>query len=117
MRIPLEKMTFLTANYGLTTAQVEAFYDAYQTTYYQQAGEIEYEWEAGGFYPDDPESAMIEVLVDADRLESAMPDYMEWCFDFRFKQELAHDLLEVPLPKYNVDYLKSVGKSAWMLRS
>ena len=116
MRIPLEKMTFLTANYGLTTAQVEAFYAAYQTTYYQQAGEIEYEWEAGGFYPDDPESAMIEVLVDADRLESAMEDYMEWCFDFHFKQELAHDLLEVPLPKYNVDYLKSVGKSAWMLR-
>ena len=116
MNIPQEKMTFLTANYGLTTAQVEAFYDAYQTTYYQQAGEIEYEWEAGGFYPDNPESAMIEVLVDADRLESAMEDYMEWCFDFRFKQELAHDLLEVPLPKYNVDYLKSVGKSAWMLR-
>ena len=116
MRIPSEKMTFLTANYGLTTAQVEAFYDAYQTTYYQQAGEIEYEWEAGGFYPDNPESAMIEVLVDADRLESAMEAYMEWCFDFRFKQELAHDLLEVPLPKYNVDYLKSVGKSAWMLR-
>ena len=26
MRIPLEKMTFLTANYGLSPEQVEAFY-------------------------------------------------------------------------------------------
>ena len=117
MRIPLEKMTFLTANYGLSPEQVQAFYDAYQTTYYQQAGEIEYAWEEGGYFPDNPESAMIEVLVDADRLEDAMPDYMEWCFDFRFKQELAHDLLEVPMPKYNIEYLREKGMTSWMLRS
>ena len=109
-------MTFLTANYGLSPEQIEAFADAYQSAYHSMAGEIEYEWEMGGYFPKDPESAMIEVLVDADRLESFMDDYMDWCFDFLMKQELAHDLLEVPMPKYNIEYLESKGLTSWMLR-
>ena len=42
-------------------------------------------------------------------------DYMDWCFDFVMKAELAHDLLEVPMPQYNLDYLASIGKTCWML--
>ena len=109
-------MTFLTANYGLSPAQIEAFADAYQSAYQSMAGEIEYTWEEGGWMPEDPESAMIECLCDADRLEDFMDDYMDWCFDFLMKQELAHDLLEVPMPKYNLDYLESKGLTSWMLR-
>ena len=109
-------MTFLSANYGLSPDQIQAFAEAYQTAYYQMAGEIEYTWEEGGWLPDDPESAMIECLVDADRLEQYIPDYMDWCFDFHMKQELAHDLNEVPMPKHCVDYLTSKGLTAWMLR-
>ena len=44
MSISPEKMTFLTANYGLSPAQVQAFADAYHTAYHQMAGEIEYSW-------------------------------------------------------------------------
>ena len=118
MPISPEKMTFLTANYGLTTKQIEAFADAYHGAYYSMAAEIEIGWEEGGYFPEDPESAMIEVLVDADRLMYYMDeaDYAAWCFDFVMKQELAHDLLEVPMPQHCVDYLKSQGKSAWMLQ-
>ena len=116
MRISQEKMTFLTANYGLTVHQINAFNEAYQYAYHQMAGEIEYEWEAGGWFPKDPEAAMIECLVDADRLEPYIEDYMDWCFDFHMKQELAHDLLEVPMPKYNIEYLESKGLTSWMLR-
>ena len=65
--------------------------------------------------PENPEAAMIECLVDADRLEPYIDDYMDWCFDFVMKAELAHDLLEVPMPQYNLDYLASVGKTCWML--
>ena len=116
MTISLEKMTFLTANYGLSPEQITAFYEAYHTAMYQMGGEIEYAWEESGWTPEDPEAAMIECLVDADRLEQYIPDYMDWCFDFLMKQELAHDLLEVRMPKHCIDYLRSVGKSAWMLR-
>ena len=115
MTISQEKMTFLTANYGLSPAQIEAFYEAYQHAYYSMAPEIEHGWEEGGHFPEDPESAMIEVLVDADRLEYYIDDYMDWCFDFHMKTELAHDLLEVPMPKYCIDYLESQGKTCWML--
>ena len=117
MSISPEKMTFLTANYGLSPAQIEAFAEAYHTAYHQMAGEIEYEWEMGGYFPKDPEAAMIEILVDADRLEPYIEDYMDWCFNFVMKQELAHDLLEVPMSKYNLEYLESKGLSSWMLRS
>ena len=109
-------MTFLTANYGLSPEQILAFADAYHSAMYQMGGEIEYTWEESGWYPEDPEAAMIECLVDADRLEQYIPDYMDWCFDFVMKQELAHDLLEVRMPKHCIDYLRSQGKSAWMLR-
>ena len=110
-------MTFLTANYGLSPAQINAFAEAYQSAYYSMAGEIEMTWQEGGWMPEDPESAMIECLVDADRLEQFIPDYMDWCFDFLMKQELAHDLNEVPMPKHCVDYLSSKGLTSWMLRS
>ena len=108
-------MTFLTANYGLSSSQINAFYEAYHTAMYQMGGEIEYSWEESGWAPEDPEAAMIECLVDADRLEQYIPDYMDWCFDFRMKQELAHDLLEHPMPQFCLDYLASVGKTCWMV--
>ena len=116
MNISQEKMTFLTANYGLSPEQIEAFADAYHTAYHQMAGEIEYTWQEGGWYPENPEAAMIECLCDADRLEPYIDDYMEWCFDFLMKAELVHDLLEVPMPKFLLDYLESNGKTSWQLR-
>ena len=116
MTISPEKMTFLTANYGLSPEQIEAFADAYQNAYYSMAGEIEMTWEEGGWTPEDPEAAMIEVLVDADRLEQFIPDYMDWCFDFRMKLELAHDLNEVRMPLFCIEYLQSQGLTSWMLR-
>ena len=106
-------MTFLTANYGLSPAQINAFNEAYQDAYYAMAPEIEMTWEEGGWMPEDPESAMIECLVDADRLEYYIPDYMDWCFNFLMKQELAHDLLDAPMPKHCQDYLVSKGKTWW----
>ena len=116
MRIPQEKMTFLTANYGLSPEQIEAFADAYQSAYYSMAGEIEMTWQEGGWMPENPESAMIECLVDADRLEQFMDDYMDWCFDFLMKQELAHYLNEVPMPQHLLDYLEHKGLTSWQLR-
>ena len=116
MPISNEKMTFLTANYGLTAEQVQAFADAYQNAYYQLGVDIEDCWIDSGFYPKDPEGDMIEAICDADRLSDYISDYMDWCFDFRFKQELAHDLLEVRMPQWKLDYLKKKGLSSWMLR-
>ena len=116
MSISQEKMTFLTANYGLSPEQIEAFADAYHNAYYQMAGEIEMTWHEGGWMPENPEAAMIECLTDADRLEPYIVDYMDWCFDFVMKAELAHDILEVPMPQYNLDYLAQKGLSSWMLR-
>lgn len=116
MAISQEKMTFLTANYGLTVHQINAFYEAYQYAMYQMGAEIEYAWEESGHFPENPESAMIECLVDADRLEQYIEDYMDWCFNFHMKMELAHDLLDVPMPKYCVDYLQSQGLTSWQLR-
>ena len=116
MTISQAKMTFLTANYGLSPAQIVAFYEAYHSAMYQMGGEIEASWYESGWTPDNEESAMIECLVDADRLEPYIDDYMDWCFDFVMKAELAHDLLEVPMPQYNLDYLEQNGLSSWMLR-
>ena len=116
MAISQEKMTFLTANYGLTVHQINAFYEAYQYAMYQMGAEIEYAWEESGHFPENPESAMIECLVDADRLEQYIEDYMDWCFNFNMKMELAHDLLDVPMPKYCLDYLESKGLTSWQLR-
>ena len=113
MTISQEKMTFLTANYGLSPAQITAFYEAYHTAMYQMGGEIEASWYESGWTPDNEEAAMIECLVDADRLEDYIPDYMDWCFDFRMKQELAHDLLEVPMPQHCIDYLTRRGLTCW----
>ena len=109
-------MTFLTANYGLSPAQINAFNEAYQYAYQQMAGEIYQSWGESGYYPENEEAAMIEVLVDADRLEQYIEDYMEWCFDFNMKLELAHDLLEVPMPVFCIEYLQSKGLTSWMLR-
>ena len=117
MPISPEKMTFLTANYGLSPEQINEFHEAYRTVYYQMAGEIEMGWEENGWYPDNPEACMIECLTDADRLEPYIVDYMQWCFNFHMKGELAHDLLEVPMPSHLLDYLHSKGLSSWQLRS
>ena len=108
-----EKITFLTANYGLTPGQIASFVDAYNTAYYSEGGEIEYAWEEGGYVPDDPQAAMIECLVDADRLEAYMEDYMDWCFDFRFKMELVYDLKSMTPPQFLKDYLTSQDKTWW----
>tara|TARA_A200000159_G_scaffold160775_2_gene181464 strand:- start:169 stop:519 length:351 start_codon:yes stop_codon:yes gene_type:complete len=113
MNISTEKMTFLSANYGLSPAQITAFAEAYHTVMYQMGGEIEASWYESGWTPEDPECAMIECLVDADRLEQYIPDYMDWCFDFLMKQELAHDLLEVPMPGHCIDYLTHRGLTCW----
>ena len=106
-------MTFLSANYGLSPAQITSFYEAYHTAMYQMGGEIEASWYESGWTPDNEEAAMIECLVDADRLEQYIPDYMDWCFNFLMKQELAHDLLEVPMPQHCIDYLKKKGLTCW----
>ena len=116
MPISQEKMTFLTANYGLSPEQIQSFWEAYHSAMYQMGGEIEYAWEESGHFPEDPESAMIECLVDADRLADYIDDYMDWCFNFHMKMELAHDLLEVRMPKYCIEYLQSKGLTSWMLR-
>ena len=109
-------MTFLSANYGLSPAQIEAFYQGYCNAHASMGGEIEHSWYESGWTPKDPEDAMIECLVDADRLEDYIPDYMDWCFDFLMKQELAHDLLEVPMPQHLLDYLAHQGLTSWQLR-
>jgi len=114
MHISPEKMTFLTANYGLTPEQIRAFAEAYQSAYYAMAGEIEMSWDESGYYPDSPEEAMIECLVDADRLEPYIVDYMEWCFNFHMKLELMYDLKNLEPPKFCRDYLKGEDKTWWL---
>ena len=106
-------MTFLTANYGLSPEQINAYYDAYRSAYYQMGAEIEYSWEESGWTPDNPEEAMIECLCDADRLEQYLDDYMDWCFDFKFKQELIYDIEDRHMPQYFQEYLESQGKTSW----
>ena len=109
-----EKMTFLTANYGLTPEQIVAFADGFNSAYSSMAGEIEYSWEEGGWYPEDPEAAMIECLLDADRLEYYIPDYMDWCFDFHYKTELLYDLRNERPPEWCIPFLEKAGKSYWL---
>lgn len=116
MNISPQKMTFLTENYGLTSDQITQFYQAYCSVDSQMGGEIEFNWQEIGWTPDNPEAAMIECLCDADRLADYIEDYDDWCFDFLMKQELAHDLIEVPMPKHLLDYLSSQGKKSWQQR-
>ena len=117
MNISNEKMTFLTATYGLTHDQITRFADAYHMADSQMGGEIEASWEESGWRPreEEEQACMIECLTDADRLENYIEDYMDWCFGFLMKAELAHDILEVPMPKHLLDYLERNGKSSWML--
>ena len=109
-----DKMTFLTANYGLTPEQVVAFAEGFNSAYSSMAGEIEYAWEEGGWYPEDPESAMIECLLDADRLEQYIEGYMEWCFNFYHKTELLYDLRNERPPEWCLSHLEREGKSYWL---
>ena len=111
--IPDKKITFLTANYGLTPDQVVSFAKAFNSAYYGMAAEIEYSWEESGWVPEDPQAALIECLVDADRLDRYMEDYMDWCFGFKYKQELVYDLMTETPPKFLTDYLTSQGKTWW----
>ena len=114
MNISPAKMTFLTANYGLSPQQVEAFKDGYHSAYLQMAGEIEYSWQEMGYWPENAHAAMIECLCDADRLHDHVDDYMDWCFDFPMKAELAHDLLEEPMPEHLLSYLQSTNRQSWL---
>ena len=107
-------MTFLTANYGLSPEQINAYYDAYRSAYYQMGAEIEYSWEESGWTPDNPEEAMIECLCDADRLEQYLDDYMDWCFDFHYKTELLYDLRNERPPQWCLSFLEKAGKSYWL---
>ena len=107
-------MTFLTENYGLTSDQITRFYQAYCNVNDHMGGEIEFNWQESGWYPEDPEACMIECLCDADRLSDYIDDYSNWCSGFLMKAELAHDLLEVPMPKHLLDYLASQGKKSWL---
>ena len=113
MNIPPEKMTFLTANYGLTPDQIIRFYEGYCSAYQSMAGEIEYSWHEGGFYPDDEYAAMVECLCDADRLHDYIDDYMDWCFDFVPKMELVYDIEDKKQLDYNQKYLESTGRTSW----
>ena len=106
-------MTFLTANYGLTTDQIKAICDGFAQAYYAMAGEIEYNWEESGWYPEDPQGAMIECLVDADRLEPYIEGYMDWCFNFTMKMEVVYDLMNEAPPQFCQDYLTKQGKTWW----
>ena len=114
MNISPQKMTFLTENYGLTSDQITRFYQAYCNVNDHMCGEIEFNWQESGWYPEDPEACMIECLCDADRLSDYIDDYSNWCSGFLMKAELAHDLLEVPMPKHLLDYLASQGKKSWL---
>jgi hypothetical protein len=111
LNISHELMTFLTANYGLTEAQILSYAEAYNAAYWSMAGEIEYTWQEGGFYPEDPECAMIECLCDADRLRDYMAadEYDAWCMDFLYKMELVYDLMGKEPPGYLQEYLLSSG--------
>ena len=115
MNITHEKMTFLTANYGLSPQQIEAFYNGLYSAKAQLAGEIEYSWEQMGWWPDNEEACMIECLTDADRLQDYVDGYDDWCFDFLMKAELAHDLLEIAMPYDLLSYLEANGKTSWMV--
>ena len=107
-------MTFLTANYGLTPDQITRFYQGYCNANAHMGGKIEYSWQESGWWPENEEACMIECLTDADRLEPYIDDYMDWCFDFLMKAELAHDLLEVPMPKHLLSYLESNNRKSWL---
>ena len=113
MNISPQKMTFLAENYGLTPEQIIQFYRGYCNANAHMGGEIEYSWEEQGWTPEDPEACMIECLCDADRLSDYIDNYDEWCSPFLMKQELAHDLIEVPMPKHLLNYLSSQGKKSW----
>ena len=108
-----QKMTFLTANYGLSAAQVEAFADGLGKAYWSHSAEIEQSWAESGWMPENAENAMIESLVDADRLEDFLDDYGVFWQDWLFKQELAHDLYDVQMPSYLTEYLQSNNMTWW----
>ena len=108
-----EKTTFLSANYGLSPEHIKSFAEAFTTAYYQMAGEIEYSWEESGWTPEDPQAALVECLTDADRLEPFMTGYMDWCFDFVYKQELVYDLMAETPPRHLREYLEQQGKTWW----
>ena len=106
-------MTFLTANYGLSEEQIEAFADGLGRAYWSHSAEIEQSWAESGWTPENAEDAMIECLIDADRLEDFLDDYDTFWQDWLFKQELAHDLYDVPMPEHLAQYLQSKGMTWW----
>lgn len=116
MIVEPEKMTFLTANYGLTNDQIHGFFKSYMLAEQNLSTEIEYGWEEYDYYPDDPQVAMIEVLVEGDLLSYYLIDYDDWCRNFPFKQALVHDLLEIPHTPEILQLLESNGMSSWMSR-
>jgi len=108
-----QKMTFLTANYGLSAAQVEAFADGLGKAYWSHSAEIEQSWAESGWKPENPAGAMIECLVDADRLEDFLDDYEAFWKEWLFKQELAYDLYDVDMPLFLTEYLRKNNMTWW----
>ena len=118
MYISQEKMTFLTANYGVSPKNINQFIEAMEHVisdcYYDILEAFQGVGEESDFYANE-EAILIETAVDADRLAHYIEDYDDWCRDFSYKMELAHDIKEVPMPQFLVDYLKRNNKTSWML--
>ena len=107
------KMTFLTANYGLSEEQVEAFADGLGKAYWSHSAEIEGSWAESGWEPENAQDAMIECLIDADRLEDFIDDYEAFWMHWPFKMSLAHDLYDVRMPKHLACHLVSNNLTWW----
>jgi len=111
--ISQEKMTFLTANYGLSEKQVEAFADALAMAYQANSAEIELNWDECNWRPESPRHAMVEALIDADGLYEFLDNYEHTWIYWDFKQELAIDLWNLEMPPNRSNWLKRNSKSSW----
>ena len=108
-----QKMTFLTANYGLSEKQVEAFADGLGRAYWSHSAEIEQSWAESGWTPENAEDAMIECLIDADRLEDFLDDYEAFWMHWPFKMALAHELYDVRMPRHLAYHLSLHNLTSW----
>ena len=115
--ISQEKMTFLTANYGLSPENISQFYEAMEQVisecYHDILEAFQSTGEEDDFYKNE-EAILIETACDANRMDRFIPG--DWIDDFRQGMELAHDLKEVAPPQWIVNYLEREGKTMWMLR-
>ena len=111
--ISQEKMTFLTANYGLSEKQVEAFADALAMAYQANSAEIELSWTECNWHPESPRHAMVEALIDAEGLYEFLDNYEHTWIYWDHKQELAIDLWNLEMPPKHSNWLKRNNKTSW----